>query len=211
MALDETIIKSKRLAAGLSQKQLADLVGVHPPQIFKIETGERALSVEWARRIAPHLNCHPVELLMTSEEIEGFLARHHVDDKVVLRPHPLSLSHHLTELVLNRSEVLKWAVKFDSNDQLYLLAIQDEAMKPSLLPGDVVIMNASKTVYEENGLYVLNVGGQAIVRRLQDNPFSKAIAVLCDNPHFMISHDFNPDREQIIGRVLGCLSAGDMA
>lgn len=56
-------LREKRQAAGLTQSELAKLVGTSGQNIGLIERGERRLSKEWAERIAPHLGCTPIDLL----------------------------------------------------------------------------------------------------------------------------------------------------
>ena len=49
-------LKDARRKAGLTQTVLADLAGTTQPQIMRLETGEREMTVPWARRLAPHLS-----------------------------------------------------------------------------------------------------------------------------------------------------------
>ncbi|WP_192843847.1 XRE family transcriptional regulator [Aureimonas sp. D3] len=49
-------LRDLRKAAGLHQAELADLAGTSQAQIGRLEKGERKLTIEWAERIAPHLN-----------------------------------------------------------------------------------------------------------------------------------------------------------
>ncbi len=55
-------IKALREAKGLTQEQLADLVGVAAPTIQRIEAGERNKSFERIYKIAEALGCGPGEL-----------------------------------------------------------------------------------------------------------------------------------------------------
>lgn len=41
--------------AGFNDPKLADAAGTTKQQIFKLRKGQRKLTVEWARRLAPHL------------------------------------------------------------------------------------------------------------------------------------------------------------
>jgi len=58
-----------RKKAGLSQVKLAELAGTSGQQIGRLELGVRKLNVEWAERLALHLNCLAVELLFEDVEI----------------------------------------------------------------------------------------------------------------------------------------------
>lgn len=52
-----------RKKTGMTQQQLADLVGTSQPQIKKLEKGQRALTKQWAERLAPHLHVSPEEIM----------------------------------------------------------------------------------------------------------------------------------------------------
>jgi DNA-binding XRE family transcriptional regulator len=56
-------IKELRRMRGLTQDGLGKLVGTGRSQIVKLERGERRLTVEWMRRLARALECHPSDLL----------------------------------------------------------------------------------------------------------------------------------------------------
>lgn len=56
-------IKELRRARGLTQDGLGRLIGTGRSQIVKLERGERRLTVEWMRRLARALECHPADLL----------------------------------------------------------------------------------------------------------------------------------------------------
>lgn len=47
----------------MTQRQIADAVGVEPDHISKLENGDRRLSPEWIERLSKVLNCSKGELL----------------------------------------------------------------------------------------------------------------------------------------------------
>lgn len=74
-------MKRLREAKGLSQEQLAELVGSSQPQIGRLEKkpGDkhyRPMTVRWAQRLAPHLGCKAADLLPISEDVEDFRKKH---------------------------------------------------------------------------------------------------------------------------------------
>jgi transcriptional regulator with XRE-family HTH domain len=50
-----SMIRDLRKKIGMTQQQLAELVGTSQPQIKRLEKGQRTLSKDWAERLAPHL------------------------------------------------------------------------------------------------------------------------------------------------------------
>ncbi len=58
-----TTMRELRQAAGLSQEKLAELAGTSQPQINKLETGQRKMTVDWAVKLAQPLGVEPAVLL----------------------------------------------------------------------------------------------------------------------------------------------------
>jgi transcriptional regulator with XRE-family HTH domain len=56
-------IRHFRELRGVSQKELAELVGTSQPQIYRLEKGERRFSDYWMQKIAAHLDCTPSDLI----------------------------------------------------------------------------------------------------------------------------------------------------
>lgn len=64
-----TRVRLERQRAGLSQRQLADQIGVTGPTISALENGHRGPSIEALCRLAAVLNVAPGVLLPTLEEL----------------------------------------------------------------------------------------------------------------------------------------------
>lgn len=56
-------LKELRQKSGLTLDELALRAGTSQPQIFRLERGERDMSLEWIDRLAKALHCRPYELL----------------------------------------------------------------------------------------------------------------------------------------------------
>lgn len=57
LILDRQELRTRRLLAGLTQRQLADSTGVHPITIVKWETGARGIRPDKVARLADVLGC----------------------------------------------------------------------------------------------------------------------------------------------------------
>lgn len=63
----ENRIRELRKAKNWSQGDLGDAIGLHQTQVGKLENSERALSFEWARRIAAALGVKLADLLTEAD------------------------------------------------------------------------------------------------------------------------------------------------
>jgi phage repressor protein C with HTH and peptisase S24 domain len=83
-------LREARERRGLTQQQLAEMAGTSQPQIDRLETGKRRLTIDWVVRLAPLLGVTPVDLnqveLTRVELVEGVGAR--ALDRAVARPAP---------------------------------------------------------------------------------------------------------------------------
>lgn len=61
-------LRELRQRLGLSQAALAKLAGTSQPQIKRLEAGDRELTVEWAKRLAPALGVPPEAVLFGRRE-----------------------------------------------------------------------------------------------------------------------------------------------
>ena len=60
-------IKEIRWAKGISAASIADACGTTTTQLYRLEKGDRELSLEWAEKIAKALGVKPYELLDNEE------------------------------------------------------------------------------------------------------------------------------------------------
>jgi transcriptional regulator with XRE-family HTH domain len=60
-------IKELRKARGLTQAQLAELVGKAQASVARLEQGNSPLTYDWAYRLAPHLGVEPDDIISATE------------------------------------------------------------------------------------------------------------------------------------------------
>ena len=61
--MTENCIKEIRKRQGITQTELAKMLGVSQGAIQMLETGQRGLDLDWMNKISKALNCEPWELL----------------------------------------------------------------------------------------------------------------------------------------------------
>lgn len=87
---------------------------------------------------------------------------------------------------------------------LYLISVEGDSMEPALRPGDVILVDRRQAEsVPKDGVYVLQMDGSLLVKRLQSMPGGK-IRVTSDNPSYS---PFELDKREsgnsgIIGRVV---------
>lgn len=59
----KSTLERLRDKADLSQQKLADKIGTSQSQIDRLEKGLRKMTPQWAKRLAPALECHWLELM----------------------------------------------------------------------------------------------------------------------------------------------------
>lgn len=62
-------LREWREAAGLSQEELAELLGTSNVTISRYETGVRVLTIDHLHQIAPVLGCQPADLLPNGDSV----------------------------------------------------------------------------------------------------------------------------------------------
>jgi transcriptional regulator with XRE-family HTH domain len=80
-------IRELRERLGLTQQELADLMGVNKKDVSRYETGFSTLNIEWMQRFAKALRVHPQDLL-------NFVAMSaNADEVVALTPEEVGITH----------------------------------------------------------------------------------------------------------------------
>jgi phage repressor protein C with HTH and peptisase S24 domain len=94
---------------------------------------------------------------------------------------------------------------------LFQILVDDESMVPSLRPGDTILLDRRATRPDREGIYILQMNGLPLVKRLQILP-GGIIKVVSDNPAYetftIPLSDFNGQDIAILGRVVWVVWAG---
>ena len=91
-------------------------------------------------------------------------------------------------------------------DNLRAIKVDGKSMLPTLMPDEYVLIDISQKQYTGDGLYVVNYGGNLIVKRLQFVPENGGtVEIISDNPQFksykLIMND-DQTSLYIIGKVV---------
>lgn len=162
-------IKQLRKRQGMSVTGLAEKLSMSQGNLTKIENGQLELKADMAQKIAAILNVSP--LALTAEPITEGVAWLDVINPEILSLPPLSRlpvpAHMFSQTLQNMA----------------LYALPDDSMSPRFPAGSLVLINKSVSQSPQNGVYLLQIGQNIVLRRLQTS-FSQYINLLCDNPAY---------------------------
>jgi len=113
----------------------------------------------------------------------------------------------------NHDEAHRGAVGFDPKwlrgltrgptDGLSIIQVSGESMTPTLADGDEVIVDRQDGVGRlRDGIYVLRLDDSLMIKRLARRPAGRGVSIRSDNPDYPSWQNVDPDRINIVGRVL---------
>lgn len=161
-------------------------------------------------KLAKLLNV-PLDELMNTGSVSG-KTNHSIDDnyhRIAIHDNPSSDGHSFYALpeTLRHLNLPRCSA---------MMTATDDSMSPLLRAGDLVIYDYRVTSVATNGIFVLKIGGEFIVRRVIKNP-SLSLTLVPDNKEFpQETHEaseFTGNQEAegrivVVGRLVGRLSIG---
>ena len=210
---------SERLTAlmaekGLSQAELARMIGVKQPSIFKILSGQ-TLNPKNILEIATALNVDPhwlktgegdpdpsYRIVEVSEPQNPNTVRIDILDVEVSAGNGAYLSPTEQGLLSQEFDLTFFRQQFGRADakHLKLITVKGDSMAPTLESGDLLYVDISENYFAADGLYVFTFDGQTFIKRLQK--VGKEMLVISDNPTYK-EWTFTQDDDVFIhGRVI---------
>ena len=210
---------SERLTAlmaekGLSQAELARMIGVKQPSIFKILSGQ-TLNPKNILEIATALNVDPhwlktgegdpdpsYRIVEVSEPQNPNTVRIDILDVEASAGNGAYLSPTEQGLLSQEFDLTFFRQQFGRADakHLKLITVKGDSMAPTLESGDLLYVDISENYFVADGLYVFTFDGQTFIKRLQK--VGKEMLVISDNPTYK-EWTFTQDDDVFIhGRVV---------
>ena len=210
---------SERLTAlmadkGLSQAELARMIGVKQPSIFKILSGQ-TLNPKNILEIATALNVDPhwlktgegdpdpsYRIVEVSEPQNPNTVRIDILDVEASAGNGAYLSPTEQGLLSQEFDLTFFRQRFGRADakHLKLITVKGDSMAPTLESGDLLYVDISENYFAADGLYVFTFDGQTFIKRLQK--VGKEMLVISDNPTYK-EWTFTQDDDVFIhGRVI---------
>ena len=149
--MSSSYLRLRRQGLNLSQAALAKLAGTSQAQIDRLEKGDRALSKEWAERLAPLVGVTPQQLLFELEEPVAS----DVDTSGAFRPPPVLMNdrdrmpvYAATEggdghIIVSTDEIdrVPRPYTLEGIPEAYAILVNGDSMFPAYEPGDYAWVN----------------------------------------------------------------------
>ena len=199
---------------GISQAELARLIGIKQPSVFKILSGEtrnpkKILEIATALNVDPHWlktgegDPDPsYRIVEVSEPQNPNTVRIDILDVEASAGNGTYLSPTEQGLLSQEFDLTFFRQQFGRADakHLKLITVKGDSMAPTLESGDLLYVDISENYFAADGLYVFTFDGQTFIKRLQK--VGKEMLVISDNPTYK-EWTFTQDDDVFIhGRVI---------
>jgi len=83
-----------------------------------------------------------------------------------------------------------------------LIKVSGDSMVPTLLPGDLVLVDHSRTtVTLQGGIYAISIDQEIMIKRIQVLFHENKLRILSDNTHYA-PIEASPDKVKVNGKVI---------
>lgn len=199
------LIKAKREEKQLSQAELGRLLGVSQQHIQRFEK-DYPVPVKYAAKLAQILDIDIKELL--PEELKDVsLANPEIVQIDVLDVRACCGNgiENFTENVIGQQMMTLPALRElteSAPENIKIIKAIGESMMPTIHTDDIVWIDISVKTPTSDGLYILCVGSDLLIRRIQINPFDNTATVIADNSKYMPIPRQNYRDIKVVGKVI---------
>lgn len=199
------LIRAKREEKQLSQAELGRLLGVSQQHIQRFEK-DYPVPVKYAAKLAQILDIDIKELL--PEELKDVsLANPEIVQIDVLDVRACCGNgiENFTENVIGQQMMTLPALRElteSAPENIKIIKAIGESMMPTIHTDDIVWIDISVKTPTSDGLYILCVGSDLLIRRIQINPFDNTATVIADNNKYLPIPRQNYRDIKVVGKVI---------
>jgi transcriptional regulator with XRE-family HTH domain len=192
-------ITSELRRSGISMRELARRIGIAQPSISKWCHNQAVPKIEHLEHMAKIFGVSPQWLTFGSEfEREG----------AVLRPLPSADPDRSFGIALSDRSAQHFFGGAPENLALFTQRLGD--MVPTVRPGDTVVVNRLLTNPAEGGVYLIDLQGTPVLRRLQ--PLTNGtVEIRCDACRWSTTETVPASSVKIYGRAVSRISIAGIA
>lgn len=187
-----TIYREK---AGLTKADLARRLGVHRTQINRLERPDRKVSSMWAERIAPILNCDPMDIMwphraaLDTQKFSNVFAV--AGAEIEPESAVMSLGH----------EFLRQMLPGSPSKGLRLVIAEQHQAGMLIGKGDAVIVDVDQNRPTKPAVYAVEIAGTVQLRQL--SPTTAGMIVIQGGDNSLIpTETVKPADIKVIGRAV---------
>ena len=203
-------LKKIRLEKGLTQQQLANMIGVKWSKIKDIENNKQKISIEVAEKIRELFSIDPWWLI-TGNGKKNTNVQQDNNNSDTIPIAKLSATaqagggNHIEGIdVYDSGEVMhidRGIFKIPPKGKLAIMKVDGYSMTPMLYPDSWVIFEEQKE-FTNDGLYVLNFDNTLMVKLLQADVITGTIDIISSNKDYK-SYNYNPSTSQVAFHIIG--------
>lgn len=199
------IIKQKREEKGISQRELGRLIGVTQQAIQKYEN-DIPVPVKYIAKISAILSIDPKQLLPQSLKDVDLASINIVKiDVLDVKACCGNGIENWSENVIGQQMMTLPALRELTSslpENIKIIKAIGESMMPTIHTDDIVWVDISIQSPTSDGLYLLAIGSDLLIRRIQINPFDNSATIIADNERYApISHGSYRD-VHVVGRII---------
>lgn len=181
---------------GISMRALSRKLSISQPSVFKWTHDELTPKIEQVVAMAAFFEVRPEWLAFGCTEPQGKASK---GTHAGLKGDIYGMSFGISD------EVAK-AIYGVASEDLFLMQINSDEMSPSLKVGDIAIVNRTVTSANTSGIYVLVVGKDYVLRRVQ-RLLGGRLRITCDNKNYPeIETVDNVAELTVVGKVVSRLT-----
>jgi phage repressor protein C with HTH and peptisase S24 domain len=184
---------------GWSQGALAEKLNTTSVSVGRYEREDQRLTLPLLRQIAEVFGT-TVAQVIGEESAAGTIPVPAYDIRVAAGGGAWSEAQEPDHYILFREDWLRRVAR--STNTLAVLEVSGDSMWETLHDGDHALVDRSQKNPRREGLYVLRIDDDLMVKRISMHPVSKLLTIKSDNPAYPTYTDVNPEDVVIEGRVV---------
>lgn len=196
-------------AIGQRLKEERQRVGLTIDALAKVGEASKRSQIEWEKAGAAAPNAYTLEryakagidilYVVTGQRAAGSgprVATFDADNFVMVPRYDLAASAGPGYVVQSNEQIVDYlAFKADwvrsslgiAQKDLALISVKGDSMTPTLSDGDLVLIDTSRKIVEDSGVYVIRLSDTLVVKRVQRH-LDGSLTVASDNPKYQPEH-----------------------
>lgn len=195
-------VRNLRESKGMSQKDFADMIETSASHLSQMESGKRGIGEDILSRMVTKCKVSPDYFFVDPE------TRPTVDHEFISIP---QVSGHISAgggLLPDNTVEMRLAFRKDwierkgDPSKMSLIRVIGDSMEPTLLSGDIVLVDHSRNYVDPNGgIYAISLDHDLMIKRIQQVWPSKLVRIISDNQRYN-PFEVHPDQISINGKLV---------